>query len=84
MKNLHSRRNFVKLAAAGTAGAFLFSNYSCSKKIPGIGLQLYTIRDAMTADPAGSLKKVRTARPIKRTLFSKFCDDLFPSHRLPV
>jgi len=58
MKNLHSRRNFVKLAAAGTAGAFLFSNYSCSKKIPGIGLQLYTIRDAMTTDPAGSLKKV--------------------------
>jgi len=58
MKNLQSRRNFVKLAAAGTAGAFLFSNYSCSKKIPGIGLQLYTIRDAMTEDPAGSLKKV--------------------------
>jgi len=58
MKNLHSRRDFVKMAAAGTAGALLLSNYSCSKKIPGIGLQLYTIRDAMTADPAGSLKKV--------------------------
>jgi len=58
MKNLHSRRDFVKMAAAGTAGAFLLSNYSCSKKIPGIGLQLYTIRDAMAADPAGSLKKV--------------------------
>lgn len=58
MRNLHSRRDFVKMAAAGTAGALLLSNYSCSKKIPGIGLQLYTIRDAMTADPAGSLKKV--------------------------
>ncbi len=58
MRNLQSRRDFVKMAAAGTAGALLLSNYSCSKKIPGIGLQLYTIRDAMTADPAGSLKKV--------------------------
>ena len=59
MQNLHSRRDFVKLAAAGTIGAVAYSNYSCKKaEIPGIGLQLYTIRDAMAADPAGSLKKV--------------------------
>lgn len=59
MKNPQSRRDFVKLAAAGTVGAVVFSHYSCKKtEIPGIGLQLYTIRDAMTADPAGSLKKV--------------------------
>lgn len=59
MKNLHSRRDFVKLAAAGTVGAVVFSNYSCKKaEIPGIGLQLYTIRDAMGSDPLGSLKKV--------------------------
>ncbi len=61
MRNLHSRRDFVKLAAAGTVGAMMFSNYSCKKKVPGIGLQLYTIRDAMTADPAGSLKRVAEA-----------------------
>lgn len=59
MKNLHSRRDFVKLATAGTLGAVVFSDYSCKKaEIPGIGIQLYTIRDAMSADPAGSLKRV--------------------------
>jgi len=59
MKNLHSRRDFVKLATAGTMGTVLFSNYSCKKaEIPGIGIQLYTIRDAMDANPAGSLKRV--------------------------
>ncbi|HBE39636.1 MAG TPA: hypothetical protein DDW27_00210, partial [Bacteroidales bacterium] len=59
MRNLHSRRDFVKLAAAGTVGAVVLSNYSCKKaEIPGIGIQLYTIRDAMEADPAGSLKRV--------------------------
>lgn len=58
MKNNHSRRDFLKMSAAGTLGAVLFSNYSCGSKIPGIGLQLYTIRDAMKADTPGSLKKV--------------------------
>ncbi|NLN30380.1 MAG: sugar phosphate isomerase/epimerase [Bacteroidales bacterium] len=59
MGNLHSRRDFMKLAAAGTLGAVVLSNYSCKKQLlPGIGIQLYTIRDAMMADPAGSLKRV--------------------------
>jgi len=62
MKNIRSRRDFVKLAAAGTVGTLVFSQYSCKKaEIPGIGLQLYTIRDAMAADPEGSLKKVADA-----------------------
>lgn len=60
MKAKQSRRDFLKLSATGTLGAVVLSHYSCSSvpKIPGIGLQLYTIRDAMAADPAGSLKKV--------------------------
>jgi len=59
MKKVQTRRDFVKLAAAGTIGAVAFSQYSCKKAaIPGIGLQLYTIRDAMAADVPGSLKKV--------------------------
>ncbi len=61
MKN---RRDFLKLSAAGSAGMMLLGPLSsCSSGTPdlkkyGVGLQLYTIRDAMGADPIGSLKKV--------------------------
>jgi len=63
MKTNQSRRDFIKLSAAGALGALVFSEYSCKAKVVdpksfGIGLQLYTIRDAMAADPAGSLKQV--------------------------
>jgi sugar phosphate isomerase/epimerase len=58
MKTKQSRREFLRVSAAGTLGAIVLSQYSCGKKIPGIGLQLYTIRDAMAADVTGSLKKV--------------------------
>lgn len=59
MKKSQSRREFLKLSAAGTMGAILVSQYGCGKAaLPGIGLQLYTIRDAMMADVPGSLKKV--------------------------
>ncbi|MCE5344934.1 MAG: sugar phosphate isomerase/epimerase [Bacteroidales bacterium] len=71
MKKNHSRRNFLKLSASGVLGAVMLSQYSCktgSSKAPavapvdpktfGIGLQLYTIRDAMKNDVPGSLKKV--------------------------
>jgi sugar phosphate isomerase/epimerase len=64
MKNKQSRREFLRLSAAGTLGAIALSQYACmnsSKKIPGIGLQLYTIRDAMATDVPGSLKKVAEA-----------------------
>ena len=50
------------MSAAGAAGALFLSQYSCKPAvIPGIGLQLYTIRDAMAADVPGSLKKVSDA-----------------------
>jgi len=62
MKKAHSRRDFLRLAATGTIGAVIFSHYGCKKAgIPGIGLQLYTIRDAMATDVPGSLKKVADA-----------------------
>jgi sugar phosphate isomerase/epimerase len=63
MKTNHSRRDFIKLSAAGALGALVFSEYSCKPKIVdpksfGVGLQLYTIRDAMATDAPGSLKLV--------------------------
>ncbi|MFO7622583.1 MAG: sugar phosphate isomerase/epimerase [Bacteroidales bacterium] len=62
MKTIQSRREFLRITAAGALGAVVLSNYSCKgggkPVLPGVGLQLYTIRDAMAADVAGSLKKV--------------------------
>ncbi len=57
MSKKQSRREFLRVTAAGTLGAIVLSNYGC-KSAPGIGLQLYTIRDAMATDVPGSLKKV--------------------------
>jgi sugar phosphate isomerase/epimerase len=74
MKKSQSRRDFLRVSAAGALGAIVVSQYGCrnaskpaqqaSEAVPvdpksfGIGLQLYTIRDAMKADVPGSLKKV--------------------------
>ncbi len=61
MKN---RRDFLKTTAVGSMGALLLNPLAaCSeKKVDpksfGVGLQLYTIRDAISADLQGSLKKV--------------------------
>ncbi len=71
MKTKQSRRDFLRLSSAGAVGALVLSHYGCksgTKQAPasmaadpksfGIGLQLYTIRDAMGKDVPGSLKKV--------------------------
>jgi len=71
MKTIHSRREFLKVSAAGAIGAFAVSQNNwkpnelsaagikaVDPKSFGIGLQLYTIRDAMGKDAPGSLKKV--------------------------
>jgi sugar phosphate isomerase/epimerase len=71
MKTKRSRREFLQLSAAGAMGALLVSQSSCGNtstkpktaekvdpKSFGIGLQLYTVRDAIDADLAGTLKKV--------------------------
>lgn len=67
METKQSRRNFLKLSASGALGALIISKSklmhlvipaATAKKSFDIGLQLYTIRDAMGKDVAGSLKKV--------------------------
>ena len=61
MKTKPTRRDFLRISGAGTLGALAFSQYSFKAADPksfGIGLQLYTIRDAMGKDLKGSLKKV--------------------------
>ncbi|NJK93704.1 MAG: twin-arginine translocation signal domain-containing protein [Bacteroidales bacterium] len=62
MMNTQSRRNFLKISAAGAIGltalgSFTLKPDASSRKKFGVGLQLYTIRDAMTADALGTLKK---------------------------
>jgi sugar phosphate isomerase/epimerase len=66
MKTNLTRRDFLRLSAAGTIGTLVLPQYSCRSGSPaiadpktfGLGLQLYTIRDAMAMDVPGSLKKV--------------------------
>jgi sugar phosphate isomerase/epimerase len=70
MKTDHKRRDFLKISTAGALGVLAFGPLACKpkakqaetvavdKKSFGVGLQLYTIRDAMAADVLGSLKKV--------------------------
>ncbi|MBN2614006.1 MAG: twin-arginine translocation signal domain-containing protein, partial [Bacteroidales bacterium] len=68
MKNNTSRRDFLKVSAAGAVGMIALSHFACKNagkpatesavvdpKSFGIGLQLYTIRDAMGIDVPGSL-----------------------------
>jgi len=60
---IQNRRNFFKVSAAGTLGLMLLGPAACTsladqRKKFNVGLQLYTIRDAMDADVPGSLKKI--------------------------
>jgi sugar phosphate isomerase/epimerase len=74
METNHSRRRFLKVTAAGALGAFTPASFtdktterpvfnsSVGEPEPfSIGLQLYTIRDAMEKDAPGSLKTVSDA-----------------------
>jgi sugar phosphate isomerase/epimerase len=57
---MHNRRSFIKSASlysAALLAAPAIPSWS-DKKSPVIGLQLYTVRDAMQADAAGTLAKV--------------------------
>lgn len=60
MENLQNRRDFLRVSAIGALGVMAMGQMACTpdKKSFGVGIQLYSIRDAMTADVAGSLKKV--------------------------
>lgn len=54
---MSSRRSFIKSTSLLTAGAFIKTPFF-DKKTNHIGLQLYTVRDAMQKDPVGTLAKV--------------------------
>lgn len=64
MNTSQNRREFLKISAAGALGLMALSPIACQtgsvtdRKSFGVGLQLYTIRDAMAADVKGSLQKV--------------------------
>ncbi len=69
MKTNQKRRDFLKISAASAAGIIALGPLGCKpgtkqaavavdKKSFNVGLQLYTIRDAMAADPMGSLKQI--------------------------
>ena len=54
---MSSRRSFIKSASLFTTGAFFEPEFFKPSK-QYIGLQLYTVRDAMQSDPEGTLAKV--------------------------
>jgi sugar phosphate isomerase/epimerase len=55
-----TRRTFIKNTSLLVAGAAVLPKhlFASPKKIERMGLQLYTVRDAMKADPVGTLKKI--------------------------
>jgi sugar phosphate isomerase/epimerase len=55
-----TRRDFIKNTALVVAGATLLSNdvFASPRKIERVGVQLYSVREAMGKDPKGSLKKL--------------------------
>jgi sugar phosphate isomerase/epimerase len=64
MKTSQNRRDFLKISGAGAMGIMALGPMACTtakavdKKSFGVGLQLYSIRDAMDQDVPGSLQKV--------------------------
>lgn len=64
MKTMQNRRDFLRVSGAGALGVMALGPMACStgaavdRKSFGVGLQLYTIRDAMAADVKGSLQKL--------------------------
>ncbi|HEU0064531.1 MAG TPA: sugar phosphate isomerase/epimerase [Flavisolibacter sp.] len=53
-----SRRSFIKSASILSASALVSPQLFAFKKPSLIGLQLYTVRDAMQKDPSGTLARV--------------------------
>jgi len=63
MSTLHNRREFFKISAAGAIGvsvlgSLAFKSEAIDRKSFNVGIQLYTVRDAMAADALGTLKKL--------------------------
>ncbi|HMH21069.1 MAG TPA: sugar phosphate isomerase/epimerase [Puia sp.] len=57
---MQTRRSFIRSGSLFSAGILANPSFGSlfDYKKPTIGLQLYTVRDAMKADPAGTLAKV--------------------------
>lgn len=55
---LQTRRGFIKSTAMLTAGAALASFPARAMSVQNIGIQLYSVRNDMLADAAGTLKKL--------------------------
>ena len=61
---MQNRREFLKVSATGSIAMMLLGTAGCTtgavkdRKSFGVGIQLYSIRDAMSADVPGTLKKV--------------------------
>ncbi|HNX80060.1 MAG TPA: sugar phosphate isomerase/epimerase [Prolixibacteraceae bacterium] len=62
---MQNRRDFLKISALGTLGMAALGQLGCNpapktpdRKSFGVGLQLYSIRDAMDADVKGTLQKL--------------------------
>ena len=58
MKPLQSRRDFIKKSSALLAGASLAGRLAPQKDKHNIALQLFSVRDEMKKDPAGTLKQL--------------------------
>ena len=55
---MNSRRNFLASAALLSGGLLLSPSLLAAPRQKYIGLQLYTVREAMTKDPAGTLAQL--------------------------
>lgn len=63
MSTMTNRREFFKISAVGALGLTVLGPLGCAPKVVdrktfGVGIQLYTVRDAMAADTLGTLKKL--------------------------
>lgn len=80
----HNRREFIKATSATALGMLLLGPAGCTTPVPdrkshGVGLQLYSIRDAIDADLMGSLKKV-SDMGYKNLELANYADGKFYGH----
>ena len=79
-----SRRTFIKNTSITIAGASMFSSNILKQNDTGdvIGLQLYTVRDDMKKDPAGTLKRL-TEMGFKNVEHAGYHDRKFYGYSIP-
>lgn len=55
---MKTRRDFLKTTGGIALGAMLLPDFAQAAKVKDVGIQLYTVRDAMLEDAEGTLKKL--------------------------